>query len=184
PVVNGVLRAAIQWSVLVKRRVVVVVPAGRSQTIVSRLIAMPRVRESFDWLGWDGTDVAPLSLEPGDVKTFVQPYVQPAVEAEVARIVALAPTLLQPVPHIAGGAVSIRFRGLEIASVGETETLYPLGEPLEPLIESIARERRHGSRHPLARAHEEVWLESNLIARMRDVLPVRQDAIYPQVPSF
>ena len=183
PVVNGVLRAAIHWSAVVKRRVTVIIPAGRSQTIVSRLVALPRIRESFDWLEWDGTDLAPLTFEQG-METYVQPYSQPAVEAEVARIVAIAPALLQPVPHIARRAVSIRFRGLEVASVDEKATTYPLGEPLEPLIESLARERRPGSRHPLARAHEEAWLESNLIGRMRDVLPVRRDAIYPQVPSF
>jgi hypothetical protein len=106
------------------------------------------------------------------------------VDADVSRILAIAPTLLRAVPNIAGRAVSIRFRGLEVASVTEKETTYPLGEPLETVIESLARERRHGSRHPLARAHEEAWLESNLIARLRDVLPVRQDVIYPQVPSF
>ena len=184
PVVNGILRAAIQWSSVVKRRVAVVVPAGRSQTLVSRLAAMPRVRESFDWLQWDSTGLAPLVLDDGEVETYVQPYFQPEVAEEVERILAIAPTLLQPVPNIAGRAVSIRFRGLEVASVGERETTYPLGEPLKPLLESLAKERRYGSRHPLARAHEEAWLESNLIARMRDLLPVRQDAIYPQVPSF
>ena len=184
PAVNGILRAAIQWAAIVKRRVTVVVPADRSQTIVSRLVAVPRLQQTFDWLQWDGAGLAPLALDQGEVETYVQPYVQPAVDAEVARILAMAPTLLQPVPHIGGRAVSIRLRGLEIASVAENETTFPLGEPLEPLIESLDRERRHGSRHPLARAHEEAWLESNLIARIRDVLPVRQDAIYPQVPSF
>jgi hypothetical protein len=48
----------------------------------------------------------------------------------------------------------------------------------------LKQERRFGSRHPLARAHEEAWLESNLISQLRDVLPVRQDHVYPQVPSF
>lgn len=184
PVVNGILRAAIQWAAVVRRRVSVVVPAGRSQTIVSRLNVLPRIQEPFDWLEWDGGELTPLRLESREAETTVQPYFQPQVEAEVARIVAIAPTFLQPVPDIAGRAVSIRFRGLEVASVAEKETTYPLGEPLEPLIESLARERRHGSSHPLARAHEEAWLESNLIARLRDVLPVRPDAIYPQVPSF
>lgn len=184
PVVNGILRAAIQWSAIVKRRVTVVIPTGRSQTIVSRLAALPRLQQAFDWLEWDGSHLAPLALDCLDAETYVQPYIQPAVEAEVARVLAIAPNLLQPVPNIAGQAVSIRFRGLEVASVTEKGTTYPLGEPLEPVVESLAQERRHGSRHPLARAHEEAWLESNLIARIRDVLPVRQDAIYPQVPSF
>ena len=94
------------------------------------------------------------------------------MDAEVERIVAIAPNLLQPVLNIDGQAISIRFRGLEVASVTENETTYPLGEPLEPLLESLGRERRYGSRHPLARAHEEAWLESNRIAQIRDVLPV------------
>jgi hypothetical protein len=68
--------------------------------------------------------------------------------------------------------------------VSETAVAYPLGDNVESLVDSLGQERRYGSRHPLARAHEEAWLESNLIARIRDVLPVRQDAIYPQVPSF
>jgi hypothetical protein len=184
PVVNSILRAAIQWSAVVKRRVAVVVPADRSQTLVSRLVALPRLRKLFDWLEWDGTELAPLALDRQEVETYVQPYSEPSVDADVSRILAIAPTLLRAVPNIAGRAVSIRFRGLEVASVSEKETTYPLGEPLETVIESLARERRHGSRHPLARAHEEAWLESNLIARLRDVLPVRQDVVYPQVPSF
>jgi hypothetical protein len=164
--------------------VAVVVPADRSQTLVSRLVALPRLRKLFDWLEWDGTELAPLALDRQEVETYVQPYSEPSVDADVSRILAIAPTLLRAVPNIAGRAVSIRFRGLEVASVSEKETTYPLGEPLETVIESLARERRHGSRHPLARAHEEAWLESNLIARLRDVLPVRQDVVYPQVPSF
>jgi hypothetical protein len=59
-----------------------------------------------------------------------------------------------------------------------------MGEPLQPVIEMLARERRHGSRHPLARAYEERWLESNLIRQIQDVLPVRSEWLYPQVPSF
>jgi len=187
PVVHGIMRAALQWSAVVKRRIAVVVPAHRSQTIATRLAAIPGLRQSFDWLAWDGTVLAPLPTFPdggAGVETHVQPYIQPDVGAEVARIRALAPEL-QTVPHISGKAVSVRFRGLEVARVAAEEaTTYPLGEPLEPLIESLARERHHGSRHPLARAHEEAWLESNLIDQIRDLLPVRQDHIYPQVPSF
>jgi hypothetical protein len=187
PVVNGIMRAAIQWSAVVRRRIAVVLPVDRSLTLTTRLAALPILRQSFDWLGWDGQVLATLPSFPhggGGVETHVHPYVQPEVESEVARIRALAPELLQAVPHISGRAVSIRLRGLELARVAENETTYPLGEPLDPLIESLARERRHGSRHPLARAHEETWLESNLIAQIRDLLPVRQDHIYPQVPSF
>jgi hypothetical protein len=188
PIVNGVMRAAIQWSTLVKRRISVVVPAERSQTIVTRLRAIPTLIDSFDWLAWDGHELSRLSTDVGDGvqdrETRVYPYVQPDVGAEVERICSLAPNQLQAVPHIPGRAVSIRLRGLEVARVAEGETIYPLGEPLEPLIEELSRERRHGSRHPLARAHEEAWLESNLIGQIRDLMPVRRDFIYPQVPSF
>jgi hypothetical protein len=161
-----------------------VVPDQRSQTIIARLAALPALLHTFNWLQWDGANLAPLNLQGGESETCVQPYCKPTVDAEIARIVGIAPTLLQAVPHIAGRAVSIRFRGLEVARVAENVITYPLGEPLEALIDTLAEERRHGSRHPLARAHEEAWLESNLIGRIRDVLPVRQDAIYPQVPSF
>jgi hypothetical protein len=184
PVVNGILRAAIQWAAIARRRVTVVVPGQRSQTIVARLGALPALRHTFNWLQWDGANLAALDWQGGESETYVQPYCQPAVDAEVARIVGIAPTLLQAVPHIAGRAISIRFRGLEVARVAENGTTYPLGEPLETVLETLAEERRHGSRHPLARAHEEAWLESNLMGCIRGVLPVRQDAIYPQVPSF
>jgi hypothetical protein len=106
------------------------------------------------------------------------------VDEKIAQIRLLTPKPLQAVPHIAGKAVSLRFRGLEVVRVSETETTYPLGEPLPALLETLAQDRAVGSRHPLARAHEEAWLESNLISQLRDVLPVRQDHVYPQVPSF
>jgi hypothetical protein len=183
PVVNGIMRAAIQWAVLVKRRVSVVIPEGRSQTIVTRLQAASGLRRSFEWLSLDGASLSHLLWDGQEVTTRVHPYIQPDVGPEVARICALAPHLLQAVPHIPSQAVSIRLRGLEVARVTEGQTTYPLGEPL-PVIERLARERRHGSRHPLARAHEESWLESNLIGQIQDLLPVRKDCIYPQVPSF
>ena len=186
PVVNGIMRAAIQWASVVKRRLSVVVPAQRNQTIVARLRAMPYLRTAMDWLQWDGDCLSALPSRVKRVETFVYPCIdiKPDVAAEVARIHALAPGQLQTVRHMPGQAVSIRFRGLEVARVAEGERAYPLGEPLELLIESLARERRHGSHHPLARAHEEAWLESNLIVQIRDVLPVQQEHIYPQVPSF
>src|SRR5687767_12152614 len=53
-VINGVMRAAIQWSAALRRRVSVVVPEGRRQTIAIRLQAMPALRERFDWLQCDG----------------------------------------------------------------------------------------------------------------------------------
>jgi hypothetical protein len=184
PVINGIVRAAIQWAPLVKRPVSVVVPTGRSQTIAARLQGMPGLRSAFEWLEWDGENLQTLRWNLPDTETHVYPCVQPNVQDEVARLCALSPDLLQAVPHIPGRAISIRLRGLEVARVAENQTTFPLGEPLETLIEELAKTRRAGSRHPLARAHEEAWLESNLIGQIRDLLPVREDCIYPQVPSF
>ena len=184
PVVNGIMRAAIQWSTVVKRRIAVVVPAERSATIATRLEALPKLRRAFDWLLWDGEGLSGLRTPVDGIETHVHPYRLPAVDGRVAQICAAIPGMLQPVPHIAGNAVSIRFRGLEVARVSESETLYPFGEPLQPLVAKLAEERRFGSGHPLSRAHEEAWLESNLISQLREVLPVRQDHVYPQVPSF
>lgn len=183
-VVNGVVRAAIQWTPVVKRRVSIVVPSGRSQTIAARLRGIPKLRTSFDWLEWDGQTLQALRWNIPDIVTNVYPLVQPDVQDKVARICAIAPDLLQAVPQIPGRAVSIRLRGLEVARVSEDKTIFPLGEPLEPLIEQLSAARRAGSRHALARAHEEAWLESNLIGQIRDLLPVQQNCIYPQVPSF
>ena len=184
PIVNGIMRAAVQWSSVVKRRVAVVVPAARGQTLAVRLKAMPLLRKAFEWLCWDGDALSPLLLAGEDSQSSVSPYVRPAVENKVGEICALAPGMLQAVPHVAGQAVSLRFRGLEVARVTQDEIHYPLGEPLQPLLEQLQRDRRFGSHHPLARAHEEAWLESNLIGQLRDVLPVREDHVYPQVPSF
>ena len=183
-VVNGIIRAAIQWSAVLRRRIAVVLPADRHRTIAARLRAVPALQKSFDWLVWDGEQIAPLTEELVEPETHVYDYRIPNVQEEVARICSLAPDLLQPTIHIPGPAVSIRLRGLEVAHVAESGTTFPLGEPLQPLIEQLSRERRHGSRHALARAHEESWLESNLVRQIRSVLPVRENYIYPQVPSF
>jgi len=184
PVINGVMRAAILWSQRVRHRIAVVVPAQRSGTLVRRLHAMPALRERLDWLQWNGESIEPLEMSLNDMETYVLDYQEPHVGEEVARICSLAPDLLQAVPHIPERGISIRLRGLEIARVCEKGTVYPMGEALEPLIETLKNERSHGSRHPLARAYEERWLESSLIRQIQDVLPVRGDAIYPQVPSF
>ncbi len=64
-------------------------------------------------------------------------------------------------------------------------TSYPLGQPLERIIRELDVVRRPGSIHPVSRAHEERWLESNLIGEMDRLLPTLDPAhIYPQVPSF
>jgi hypothetical protein len=183
-VVNGIMRAAIQWSALVRRKVTVVVPAGRQRTLAARLKVMPELRLCLDWLQWNSDELSELDLDAPEPETRVHPYYEPGVQGEAARLCALAPELLQAALHLPSRAVSIRLRGLEIARVSEAGTAYPMGEPLEPLIELLARERRHGSRHPLARAHEESWLESNLVRQIGQLLPVRPDCIYPQVPSF
>ena len=184
PIVCGIMRAAVALSKRIPHRIAVVVPSHRSRTIVTRLHAMPAMRSGFDWLQWNGDSIEPLDMSLPDSETRVHDYRTPDVAAEVARICAIAPDLLQAVPYIPGNAVSIRFRGLEVAHVAESGTTYPMGEPLQPLIETLANERRHGSRHPLARAYEERWLESNLIRQIQDVLPVRSEWVYPQVPSF
>jgi hypothetical protein len=146
---------------------------------------MPHIQRTFDWLQWDGSRISPLEFSESPPETHVQPLADLSVDAEVARICATAPDLLQPVPHIAGKAISVRLRGIEIARVSEEGTTYPLGLPLERVIRDLDQARRFGSRHALARAYEERWLESNLIGQIRHVLPsVDADYIYPQVPSF
>jgi hypothetical protein len=185
PVINGIMRAALLWNPLVHRPIFVIVPRGRSQTICTRLRAMPYMRRNFEWLQWDGSDVAPLEFSESPPETHVQPLVNFFVDGEVARICSVAPDLLQPVPHIAGTAISVRLRGIEIARVSEEGTSYPLGLPLDRVVREVDQARRAGSRHPLARAYEERWLESNLIGQIRQLLPVVDaDHVYPQVPSF
>jgi hypothetical protein len=184
PVICGIMRAAVAWSKQLELGISVVVPAERSRTIVTRLRSMPALRAELDWLQWNGKTIDPLVMTLPDGETHVHEYREPNVAAEVSRICAIAPDLLLAVPHIPGNAVSIRLRGLEVAHVTETGTTYPMGEPLQPLIESLASERRYGSRHPLARAYEERWLESNLIRQVGELFPVRPGWIYPQVPSF
>jgi hypothetical protein len=184
-VVNGIMRAALLWAPLVRRQVSVVVPRGRSQTICARLRAMPYVWRTFNWLQWDGSKIASLELSDPPPETHVQALVDLHLDDEVARIRALAPDLLQAVPHIAGRAISVRLRGLEIARVSEEGTTYPLGLPLENIVREVDQARRFGSRHLLARAYEERWLESNLIGQIRQLVPsIAADHVYPQVPSF
>src|SRR5262249_36732337 len=59
-VVNGLMRAALLWGPLVRRRVTAVVPYGRHQTISARLRTMPQARQAVQWLQWDGNKVEPL----------------------------------------------------------------------------------------------------------------------------
>jgi hypothetical protein len=184
-VINGIMRAALLWAPLIRRRVAIVVPRGREQTISARLCVMPHLRRTFQWLKWDGHAITLFESTAAEPETHVQDFTPPDVGPEVARICALAPELLQAVPNIAGRAISIRLRGIEVAQVSEKATTYPLGEPTEQVVRELDAARRYGSRHPLARAHEERWLESNLISQIHQVFPtIDVRHIYPQVPSF
>jgi hypothetical protein len=141
--------------------------------------------QTFDWLQWDGERIAALQMETEEPETRVHQFHPLESRMLVDRICALAPGLVQAVPHITEKAISIRIRGIEIARVSDGSAIYPLGEPIEEVIREVAAARRYGSRHPLARAHEERWLESNLIGQIRQVIPAIDDHhIYPQVPSF
>jgi hypothetical protein len=183
--VNAVMRAALLWSRLLRRRVSVVIPEGRASTVRSRLTAMRGVHRSLDWFQWDGNEVSPLAPGSPNVETEVHDFKRPDVDAQVLRISAGIPFPLQPMLNIAGRAVSLRFRGIEVALIREDATLYPLGEPVQRVVEELAAVRRHGSTHALARAHEERWLESNVVEEMGRLLPSIDSAhIYPQVPSF
>src|SRR5262245_25787269 len=185
PVINGLMRAALLWAPLVRRPTAAVVPLGRHQTISARLRRMGRMRQILQWLQWDGSRIQPLEEGNAEPETHVQQLELPEADAEAARICSLAPDLLQAVPHIAGKAISIRLRGIEIARVTDHGTVCPLGGPLEDVIKELDVVRRYGSRHPLSRAHEERWLESNLLADICQLIPsIDARHIYPQVPSF
>ena len=183
--INGIMRAAVLWAPLVRRRVAVVIPKSRHQTLSSRLSIMPSVRRALDWLTWDGETLRELEDCAGEPDTHVQQFLVPDMSSEVTRLCGIAPDLLHAIPHIAAQAMSIRLRGIEVARIAQEGTTYPLGEPLEMVINQLKEVRRHGSRHPIARAHEERWLESNLICAIGQVIPsIDIRHIYPQVPSF
>jgi hypothetical protein len=184
-VVNGIMRAALLWAPLMRRPVVVIVPHGRHQTLSARLRIMKSPRGITDWVTWDGETLRKMEDTEADPETRVHEFELPDVSDEVERICAIAPGLLHAVPHIAGKAISIRLRGIEIARVSREGTTYPLGEPIEKVAKEIEQVRRHGSRNPLAQAHQERWLESNLIGVIRQIIPsIDVRHIYPQVPSF
>jgi hypothetical protein len=184
-VINGLMRSALLWKSLVRRPLAAVVPRGRANCIVARLRAMPKLRQSIVWLEWDGQQIGPLDEFDSELQTHVHPFSVPDAQDEVNRLCAEAPGLLQPIPHIAGQAISIRLRGLEVARVSMEGTVYPLGQPLSRVIQELSGLRHYGSRHLLARTHEERWLESNVIGNICQLLPfVDVRHIYPQVPSF
>ncbi len=184
-IVNGLMRAAILWAPFAKRPLAAVIPAGRRYTLIERLRIMPQLRDRIEWLLWNGKSVTPLIDEASPNETYVQEFVRPNVETEVNRLLRIAPSLLQAVPDIAGNAISIRLRGIEIARATEDGTSFPLGEPIEDVIEYVEKNRRCGSKHPIARVHQERWLEANLVCEIRNILPsIDVSHVYPQVPSF
>ena len=184
--VNAIMRAALMWSPLVHKRVCVVIPKYRGQTIKNRLAVLDALRQRFDWLEWDGEYIRPLSIDEGQGnETEVRPFRSPAAASEVATILNQMPFPLQAVPQVATNSVSIRFKGVEVACVRDGQINYPFGEPLHRVITDLDAVRRHGSSHPLARAYEERWLESNIVGQMGTLLPsINAEHIYPQVPSF
>jgi hypothetical protein len=183
--VNAVLRSAVLWARLVRRRVTVVIPQNRAQTLQDRLGVLAGVRSMFDWLQWDGEELTPLGLSGLPQKTAVHDYDPPNVAAQVSSLTSAVNFPLHAVLNISSRAVSIRFRGIEVALVREGSVEYPLGQPVEQVVEDLASVRRHGSSHPLARAHEERWLESNVIGDIGRILPsIAREHVYPQVPSF
>jgi hypothetical protein len=165
--------------------VTVIVPSGRGGTIGARLQSMPYMQNHFQWLRWDGCTLAPFEDTEPPPDTRVHALADLHADQEVERICRSAPHLLRAVPDIAGGAISIRVRGVEVARVGPAGTTYPLGTSIERVVDEVGQARHYGSRHPLARAHEERWLESNLIGQIRQLLPsIDPGYVYPQVPSF
>jgi hypothetical protein len=183
--INAIMRAALLWAPLVRKRVSVVVPKYRAQTIKTRLSLMAALRSQLDWLEWDGERIGPLSDAAPIGETEVREFRALSSSAEVSDLLGTSPFPLQAVLNIASESVSIRFRGIEVASVRDGRTIYPLGEPLDRILQELDSARRFGSRHPLARAYEERWLESNIVGDVGTLLPSVDPAhIYPQVPSF
>ena len=72
-VINGLMRAALLWKPLARRPLAAVIPFGRHQCIVTRLRAMPEVRNSIQWLQWDGSAVRLLEDSGEQPETYVQP---------------------------------------------------------------------------------------------------------------
>jgi hypothetical protein len=183
--VNAVMRTALLWSALIRKRVSVVIPKGRAQTIAMRLQILTKLRGMFDWFEWDGERISALSEPAFDNYTEVQSFVPLNVDSEIARLQAGVSLPMQPVLNIPAQAVSLRFRGIDVAHIREGSVTFPCGEPLDKVVTELAAIRRHGSTHALARAHEERWLESNLLGEIGRVLPsIDSRHVYPQVPSF
>src|SRR5262249_54388380 len=148
-------------------------------------VVLTKLRSMFEWLEWDGEKLAPLQPAASSVTTEVHEFDPPDLRAEVNRILSSVSFPLTPVLNIAGRSVSMRFRGIEVAQVREGNTTYTFGEPLDGVLTELDSLRCHGSVHPVARAHQEQWLESNLIGEIGRLLPsTNPKYVYPQVPSF
>src|SRR5206468_9228764 len=78
-VINGVMRAALLWAPLIHRRVTVVVPRGRDQTLSARLHVMPHLGEAFHWLQWDGDAITALQNTAAEPETHVHDFAPPDV---------------------------------------------------------------------------------------------------------
>ena len=173
-VINGVMRAALQWAAVAKRRISVVVPEHRGQTIATRLRASPGLRQSFDsvGVGWRYPGAVALTGRGRNA----DPSLHPAqVEPEVAAFARSLQICCRQSLTFPEGRFPFGFEALKSPASRKMRPWYPLGEPLGPLVKRLSRQAPSHSRHPLARAHEEAWLESNLIAEIRQLLPVRQD---------
>src|SRR5207249_3026119 len=67
--INAIMRAAILWSALIRRRLTVVVPRFRSHTIGSRLRVIRKLQFMFEWLEWDEGRLSPLVAPAGEIRT-------------------------------------------------------------------------------------------------------------------
>src|SRR5262249_17870932 len=59
-VINGLMRSALLWKSHAHRPLAAVVPRGRANCVGARLRAMPKLRQSIQWLEWDGQQIGPL----------------------------------------------------------------------------------------------------------------------------
>jgi hypothetical protein len=82
-VVNGIMRAALLWAPLVRRPIAVIVPHGRQQTLAARLRVMHKVRETMDWLTWDGETLRTMKDDAANPETRVRQFVPPNQENRV-----------------------------------------------------------------------------------------------------
>jgi len=73
-VVNGIMRAALLWAPLIRRPITAIVPLGQHQTIAARLRFMNKVRNSMDWLTWDGETLQNLEDDGAELESYVRQF--------------------------------------------------------------------------------------------------------------